>query len=115
MDEIAVRHYQTGDGKVPYQLWFEAIADHGVQAAVLARINRLRLGAFGDWKAVGDGVFELRVHHGAGLRVYFGRSGLQVIILLVGGTKRTQRSDIRVAKEYWHDYQARTKTSVRAR
>jgi putative addiction module killer protein len=69
------------------------------------RINRLRLGSFGDYKAVGDGVCELRIDYGPGYRVYFGRHGTEIVILLIGGDKRSQDRDIETAKEYWADYQ----------
>lgn len=71
------------------------------------RINRLRLGNFGDHKVVGDGVFELRIDYGPGYRVYFARDGAEIVILLIGGDKRTQDRDIETAKEYWADYKAR--------
>ncbi len=79
------------------------------RAAVLARVDPLAFGMFADWKAVGDGVCELRVHLGAGYRIYFGRDGKMVVILLCGGEKRTQGADIRRAKRYWRDYEARKK------
>jgi putative addiction module killer protein len=62
---------------------------------VLARVDRLAFGAFGDWKAVGERVCELRIHFSAGHRVYFGRDGKAVVILLCGGEKRTQDADIK--------------------
>jgi len=77
-------------------------------AARLIR-RRLAFGTFGDWKAVGDGVCELRIHLGAGYRVYFGRDGKTVVILLCGGEKRSQDADIRRAKRYWKDYETRKK------
>ena len=75
---------------------------------VRTRINRLRLGNFGDHQPVGDGVCELRIDYGPGYRVYYGRDGAEIVILLIGGDKRTQDRDIETAKEYWADYQART-------
>ncbi len=65
---------------------------------VLARIKRLELGLVGDVKSVGGGVSELRIHVGAGWRIYFVRRGAQVIVLLAGGSKRTQDADVRRAK-----------------
>ncbi len=115
MAEITVLHYQTKEGTIPYREWFDSLRDQAVQAAVLARANRLRLGTFGDWKSVGDGVCELRVHCGAGYRIYFGRQGQTVVILLTGGEKRSQDSDIKRAKKYWKDYEDRTTTRARRR
>ena len=112
MAEITVLHYQTAARRVPYQEWFDSLTDKLVQSAVLTRVNRLRAGTFGDWQPVGDGVFELRIHYGAGYRIYFGRHGQTVVILLTGGDKRSQDADIRTAKRYWKDYEARTKASA---
>ena len=67
----------------------------------------LESGAFGDCEPVGESVFELREHLGPGYRVYFGRHGRSVVILLCGGTKKTQDADIKKAKEYWLDWKRR--------
>lgn len=71
------------------------------------RIRRLESGLFGDSVALGGGLFELREHTGGGLRVYFGRQGPAVAILLGGGTKRTQTADISRARKYWMDWKSR--------
>ena len=81
-----------------FTTWLDALADAAVRGVVLARIKRLELGLAGDVKSVGGGVSELRIHVGAGWRVYFVRRGAQVIVLLAGGSKRTQDADIRRAK-----------------
>lgn len=108
MSEIAILHYRTVEGRFPYRDWIRSIADKKARAAVLARVDRLAFGAFGDWKNTGEGVFELRVHLGPGYRVYFGRQGSKVVILLCGGDKRSQNSDIKQARKYWKDYETRT-------
>jgi putative addiction module killer protein len=105
--EVSILHYRTIEGRFPYREWVEAIADKAARAAILARVDRLAFGGFGDWKAVGDGVCELRVHLGGGYRIYFGRDGRAVVILLCGGEKRTQDADIRKATRYWKDYETR--------
>lgn len=77
--------------------WLDELQDIQARARVLARIKRLAEGNAGDVKPVGEGVSELRINYGPGYRVYFVRHGHQIIILLVGGTKRTQPTDIRMA------------------
>jgi len=109
MIDTTILHYRTTEGRYPYRDWVESIDDKKVRAAVLARVDRLSFGTFGDWKAVGEGVCELRIHFGAGHRVFFGRQGQTVVILLCGGEKRSQDSDIKRAKRYWKDYETRTK------
>jgi putative addiction module killer protein len=78
--------------------WMESLPDAAVRGIVAARIRRLSLGLMGDVAPVGDGVSDLRIHAGAGWRVYFVQRGQQVIVLLAGGSKRSQPADIRRAK-----------------
>jgi putative addiction module killer protein len=79
--------------------WFRDLRDPAVRARIMVRIDRLALGNPGDVEAVGDGVSELRIHHGPGYRVYFMRRGDEIVILLCGGDKSTQARDIRRARE----------------
>ncbi|HYN61733.1 MAG TPA: type II toxin-antitoxin system RelE/ParE family toxin [Rubrivivax sp.] len=78
--------------------WVAGLKDAAVRGSVVARVKRLALGLAGDVGPVGDGVSELRIHLGAGWRVYFVRHGQAVVVLLCGGSKRTQASDIKRAK-----------------
>jgi putative addiction module killer protein len=78
--------------------WLSGLADDSVRGVILARIKRLALGLAGDVAPVGDGISELRIHVGAGWRVYFVQHGAQIIVLLAGGSKRTQKNDIKRAK-----------------
>ena len=79
--------------------WFNSLRDRRAKARIQARIDRLELGHFGDVAPVGEGVSELRIFYGPGYRVYFVKCGSVVIILLSGGAKSTQNSDIVKAKE----------------
>jgi len=104
---IEVFRYQTDDGKEPVTEWLLSLRDKQAQAKVRLRIKRLEAGIFGYCEPVGKGILELREHLGAGYRVYFGRHGRMVAILLCGGTKKSQAADIMAAKEYWADWKRR--------
>ncbi|NDU90299.1 MAG: type II toxin-antitoxin system RelE/ParE family toxin [Ferrovum sp.] len=104
---IEVFRYQTAEGKEPLTEWLQSLRDKQAQAKIRIRLKRLEAGNFGDNDPVGDGVQELREHLGAGYRVYFGRQGQAVVILLCGGSKKSQPSDIKTAKEYWEDWKRR--------
>ena len=78
--------------------WLDHLTDAPIRGVVVARIKRLERGLLGDVEPVGDGVSELRIHVGAGWRVYFTQRGGQLLVLLAGGSKRTQKVDIRRAK-----------------
>ncbi len=77
--------------------WIDGLRDIRARARVLARIQRLACGNVGDAKPVGEGVSEMRIDYGPGYRVYYKRQGKQLIVLLAGGDKRTQKRDIEKA------------------
>ena len=81
-----------------FTAWLDALPDASIRGVVVARIKRLERGLMGDVEPVGDGVSELRIHVGAGWRVYFVQRGGEVIVLLAGGSKRSQKTDIKRAK-----------------
>jgi putative addiction module killer protein len=82
-----------------YIEWFEKLKDRRARARIAIRIRRVSLGNLGDVKPVGDGISELRIDYGPGYRVYFTQRNNQLIILLAGGDKTTQVSDIQKAKK----------------
>lgn len=100
-------HYQRDDGSFPFRLWLSVMRDKLAKARISMRLRQLESGNLGDAKSVGDGVMELRVHMGAGYRVYCGRHGQHWIVLLCGGEKSTQERDIVRAKDYWTDWKRR--------
>ena len=83
----------------------DALDRNPALAKLLVRLKRVKNGNFGDHRSVGDGVVELRIDFGPGYRIYLGQDGDRVI-LLCGGTKRSQEEDIKTAKKYWKDYHA---------
>lgn len=104
---MEIRHYLTSAGRDPYQVWLDRLKDLRARVAIQRRIDRIAAGHFGDHKPCRDGVCELRVDVGPGYRVYYARHAQAVILLLCGGDKRTQASDIEKAVKYWIDYQRR--------
>lgn len=105
--EQEVRIYTRSDGTEPFTEWLRGLRDERTRNRIRQRIARVRLGNFGDARSVGEGVQELRVHTGPGYRVYFGREGEAVVILLCGGDKSSQDRDIERAQEYWRDHGSR--------
>ena len=84
--------------------WIAGLRDRKGRAIILRRIDRIQLGNFGNVEPVGEGVSELKIYFGPGYRVYFGREGKTIIILLGGGSKRRQSADIATAVERWRRY-----------
>jgi len=98
-----VHEYVCADGVSPFREWLDELPVP-VRARIQARVTRFEMGNLGDRKPVGGSVFEARFHFGPGYRLYFGIDGLTLIILLCGGEKSSQRSDVRRAKQGWQDY-----------
>lgn len=99
--------YEKPDGRMPFQEWFDDLYDDHLIRAVMRRINRLSAGNFGDHRSLGEGLFELRIHDGPGLRIYYGHVGSRVVIVLSGGDKSRQLKDIHRAHMYWRNYKER--------
>lgn len=104
--ERTLRILVLRNGKAPFKEWLRSLRDIPTKARIQSRVDRLRLGNFGDYQSVGDGVFELRIHFGPGYRVYFALHGTQVVLLLCGGDKSTQMRDIADAQRYWKEFLA---------
>ena len=107
LSKFELLRYQRDDGCEPFTEWLNAIRDKVIQARIRERLRRVQIGNFGDCEPVGEGVIELRIHVGAGYRVYFGRYGSALILLLSGGDKRGQSDDIRRAHEHWLNWKRR--------
>lgn len=103
---LSVLEYLDRAGSSPFAAWFQGL-DAAAAAKVTTALRRLELGNFSNVKGVGAGVFEYRIDFGPGYRVYFGKDGETVVILLGGGTKKRQDSDIAAAHERWSDYKKR--------
>jgi putative addiction module killer protein len=104
---VEVRQYRTVEGRTPIAEWLDGLRDLGGRGRIVAHLDRLSVGLKGDWRSVGNGVYELRIDAGPGYRVYYAQDGNAVILLLCGGDKRTQVRDIGRAYAYWEDYKTR--------
>lgn len=105
---MSVVEYVGGNGRSPFEAWFSSL-DPIAAAKVRVSLTRLEAGNVSNVKSVGEGVLEQKVDFGPGYRIYFGRDGDRVILLLGGGTKHRQQRDIADAIERWRDYKARKK------
>lgn len=103
---IKVREYLSDGGASPFALWFKKL-DPQTASRVATALYRIEQGNFSSVKGVGSGVFEYRIDMGAGYRIYFGKDGETLVILLGGGTKRRQSRDIESALNCWKDYKQR--------
>jgi len=104
---FTVRHYLTADERDPFQEWMRKLRDPIAKGQIVKRLNRVEDGNFGDHKFCRDGVWELRIDHGPGYRVYYAMADAVVVLLLCGGNKSAQKADITRAVEYWSDWQRR--------
>jgi putative addiction module killer protein len=104
--KVEIREYLDGAGRSPFGRWFDGL-DATAAARVTTVLARLEQGNFSNVKGVGAGVFEYRIDFGPGYRVYFGKDGETLVILVAGGTKKRQGQDIALAQERWSDYKQR--------
>jgi putative addiction module killer protein len=105
---IDIREYLDRDGHSPFREWRGKL-NAEARRKVTTALYRVGLGNFSSSKSVGAGVYECRIHFGPGYRVYFGKEGEEIVILLGGGTKQRQQNDIGLAVARWEDYKRRKK------
>ncbi len=104
-----IRHYIDENGSDIIAGWLSGLRDYKAREAVDRRIRRMEMGNLGDCKPLRDGVWEFRIDVGPGYRVYFAKDGSAIVLLLCGGDKRRQNSDIDRACGFWRDWQQRKK------
>jgi putative addiction module killer protein len=100
---LEIRYYVAVDGRQPFAEWF-ADLEPVTRAKIARAIARMEQGNLSNAKPVGSGVLEYRIDFGPGYRVYFGRDGETLVILLTGGSKKRQQRDIEAAAAFWQDY-----------
>jgi putative addiction module killer protein len=103
-----VREYLAPEGDSPFGAWFGDL-DGRAAAKVATALTRIGQGNLSNVKGVGSGVFEFKIDFGPGYRIYFGKDGETVVILLAGGTKKRQQRDIEAAQARWQNYKDRRK------
>ena len=100
---LDIRYYVAASGEEPFAEWFAEL-DAAASAKIARGLARMEQGNLSNVKGVGEGVLECRIDFGPGYRIYFGRDGEKIIVLLSGGTKKRQQRDIDAAHAYWQDY-----------
>ena len=105
---VDIREYHDRDGHNPFREWYDRLNAEAARKVTTA-LYRVGLGNFSNAKSVGAGVYECKINFGPGYRVYFGKEGEQIVILLGGGTKQRQQNHIQLALERWEDYKLRKK------
>jgi putative addiction module killer protein len=99
--------YLEENGHSPFLTWMLHLKDGLAKGIILKRLNRIRQGNFGVTRSLGSGIHELKINYGPGYRLYFGYENQTVVILLMGGIKRSQFQDIYKAKDFWERYRSK--------
>ena len=105
---VDVQEFLDKEGKSPFARWFVEL-EAGAASKVATALYRLEQGNFSRVEGVGSGVYECKINYGPGYRVYFGKDGESLVILLGGGSKKRQNADIAAAQACWQDYKQRKK------
>lgn len=105
----SIEYYQTIDGKCPFEIWIKSIKDKSIKMRILKRIERLENGQYGEYKALNESLFELKLNFGSGYRIYYSDIDNKIVLFLSGGDKHRQSSDIKKAAQYLNDYKERIK------
>ncbi len=108
---MEVREYLDEEGRSLFGRWFDRL-NAAAAAKVASALVRMEQANLSNVKGVGSGVFEYRIDFGPGYRIYFGKDGEELVVLLGGGTKKRQQKDIGIAKRLWKDYKRRRKTDT---
>ena len=101
---IEIIIFQDRNGHEPFVEWIESIKNVNIVRRIYSRLDRLESGNLGDYKSVGEKVYELRLFFGKGYRIYFGKIERKIVVLLCGGDKDTQARDIKKAQNYWKKF-----------
>jgi putative addiction module killer protein len=101
--DYTIAVFENDKEEVPYLNWLHSL-DWRTQERIQQRVDRIRHGNFGDYKSIDGNIYELRLFFGSGYRIYFGKDGEKLIILLAGGDKATQTKDIKNVKICWKQY-----------
>jgi putative addiction module killer protein len=107
MGSFEIIDYREYDGDIPFRLWFERL-ETSAASKIYSALGRMEAGNFSDSKRLKGGIHERRIHSGPGYRIYYAVPTRRLIVLLWGGTKKTQPSDIRKARRMWYEFKNRT-------
>ncbi len=106
---MQIKSYVNQAGKNLFEIWFSKLESNAI-GKVATALSRMKQNNLSNVKSVGGGVLEYKINFGKGIRIYFGRDGNELIILLCGGDKHRQQKDIDIAKQQWTEYKSRKKS-----
>lgn len=104
IQERIIQLHQLPNGQAPFEEWLQGLNDKKTKARILQRLDRIRLGNFGNCRSLGSGIYELKISWRPGFRIYYGLLSSSIILLLCGGDKGSQKKDIDKARQMWEDF-----------